>query len=795
MLKAPNKQQYLKIGSRKRAFNFSHELWKPEDIKAQIVNGKQFLHPYQSFDIGNGLINGDVTAAEMLKYCGISRQNCSKYRQSVKEGVTRHMKAGQPAFVQSNEVQKLQEVFSAKKSYLIRDEGLTGSLTYKQRVIQIINDGRSSKGKNDIANVSPKTLRAIERKANLKHHNCEVGTAARIKACSSIFHVLTFAAANKLHVERMKCLATLGNSDGLSVETTGNKKETKCVIFGVKEEEKNYKVAPDPKNPGENGLLFSAKMMRSGCAAGFEATNVFVLADERMEAEEISVHEVLGLGQGTCAANPGYIVFAKTRCGNKAFYEWYWTSVLLPWFTVLRSSCNLTEKDAFFWTEDGEAVQIEIFKDPAFLAKLKQANVHVAKGGASTTEIEQACDIDNKHKSIKTNILNLNSTNLSLVKTLKHLIREVVRKQENKYIERGKMKSTFLKHASEGLSKLWTAVEMVNRLRTTQHGFIKTGQILEGSDDGEYLKINFLQMVNNLKTDKPISKAMFTTLEEKVLPECVAIMRRCGEITDKKLRDLFVKYNLLYEEDDLDSYIVNRRRTIILTDPAWIDEEIRKEEAKVAAEEERLREKEAAAAEREANRIAAAAAKAEKQLAAERRAEEKRLAAEAKETQKTMKANNPPSNQKRQISQLKEISTQQLSHIEHMQARIAELELLLTQQPPIKKRRVASSAPVEEISCYPPPAPDTPPVLSIMDQSIAEWRRFTEQPTSTSKRAVHIGHFCSSAVCIADNSGCLVDPDSAHRYPPHLQHLCRHRHLCKMCWLGSKACLLCNQAF
>ena len=42
-----------------------------------------------------------------------------------------------------------------------------------------------------------------------------------------------------------------------------------------------------------------------------------------MSPEEIDVYKVPGLGAGTQVSNPGWVVFAKSRATNKAFYEWF----------------------------------------------------------------------------------------------------------------------------------------------------------------------------------------------------------------------------------------------------------------------------------------------------------------------------------------------------------------------------------------------------------------------------------------------------------------------------------------
>ena len=85
-----HKQQLIKSRT-------SAHQWKAEYLQSQILNGisvsiaiiwyRKRLHKCQFYRSGAGL------------YSGISRKSCSRYKQSVKKGVRRLMKAGQPAFI------------------------------------------------------------------------------------------------------------------------------------------------------------------------------------------------------------------------------------------------------------------------------------------------------------------------------------------------------------------------------------------------------------------------------------------------------------------------------------------------------------------------------------------------------------------------------------------------------------------------------------------------------------------------------------------------------------------------
>ena len=60
-------------------------------------------------------------------------------------------------------------------------------------------------------------------------------------------------------------------------------------------------------------------------AFGNTADPVFIVADDKMNEDEIDVHTITGC---TTVKAKGYVVFCKSRAGNKQFFEWMGSSML-----------------------------------------------------------------------------------------------------------------------------------------------------------------------------------------------------------------------------------------------------------------------------------------------------------------------------------------------------------------------------------------------------------------------------------------------------------------------------------
>ena len=68
-------------------------------------------------------------------------------------------------------------------------------------------------------------------------------------------------------------------------------------------------------------------------AFGNTADPVFIVADDKMNEDEIDVHTITGLGCTTYLKAKGYVIFWKSRAGNKQFFEWFNNKVVIKFIS------------------------------------------------------------------------------------------------------------------------------------------------------------------------------------------------------------------------------------------------------------------------------------------------------------------------------------------------------------------------------------------------------------------------------------------------------------------------------
>ena len=110
---------------------------------------------------------------------------------------------------------------------------------------------------------------------------------------------------------------------------------------------------------GDGGLRFSIKYYALIAAFGFAYDPVFVLADKTMNPEALDVYEVKGLGIANTITDKGCAVFCQSRVGNRAFFRWFVTSLLIPYVQAIRTYFDYAEDIMAWFQLDGEPIQIE----------------------------------------------------------------------------------------------------------------------------------------------------------------------------------------------------------------------------------------------------------------------------------------------------------------------------------------------------------------------------------------------------------------------------------------------------
>ena len=112
-----------------------------------------------------------------------------------------------------------------------------------------------------------------------------------------------------------------------------------------------------------------------------------------MEPEDIDVHVVTGLGIGTNPEAAAWVVFCRTRCCNRRFFEWISIMCVVPFIRSTRIANRLPEDSPSYFQLEGELEQVSVYTDDSLLATLKDCHIMIGKPPGSTTATTQPCDV------------------------------------------------------------------------------------------------------------------------------------------------------------------------------------------------------------------------------------------------------------------------------------------------------------------------------------------------------------------------------------------------------------------
>ena len=224
--------------------------------------------------------------------------------------------AGRPNVLTSSSLATLKEDLS-RETYNVKTEDFVKKLQ-KEHVKAVTTATR-----NASCSIDPVSRRSVGRymgDLTLKIGNAEQTTDARAKATGDKINAISVAAAHFLMMPLSNPHITI-NADGTSYQTGGGLTDKVSIIYDPEEQAKRgtpLKVLPVK---GSSLTAFFVKFYLCINATGASAPPVYIVADDNMKEGDIDCHEVPGLGIGTEVTSSGYIVFAKTRAVNEAFYR------------------------------------------------------------------------------------------------------------------------------------------------------------------------------------------------------------------------------------------------------------------------------------------------------------------------------------------------------------------------------------------------------------------------------------------------------------------------------------------
>ena len=552
------------------------------------------LTRYHKHWLGSRVVHEIFTTRELHLRFKIPLRTLQKYAKNVRDGIPLYESGGAPRIYDKQSCDIIKTA-CRDANYCLEDT------VYKELLAEeaILSARRRDAPLMENNGASKSTIKRLETRLYLKSGSGEATTSARAIACEDIRNAVSFAVMNHVMVPLTNPW-NIANLDA-SQFTVGNAKGKLTVWYctdeDLEEEKKNDTTPPQkclkirPKKA--RGLVsFFIKYYLLIFADGTQAAPIYVVADKMMGDEDFDVYEVMGIGIGTDIGSKGYVVFCKTRCGNKGFYRWLNDHFLLPMVQLKKELYGDDAGDLIWFQLDGEPVQISVYNVPDVLASLKANNIVIGKPSGSTTEITQPCDNSNLFKGPKTSLKNINDSDVMDEVYMLTRLESVVKAHEVKCGT--KFPPAHKTMFSRGLLRVHMALQNCMRPRMIKEAFRNCG----------IWPLDPVKILSNCKT-------FMTNVEVnhivQAIPQLAIIMKRRGYLIESDYDKANIRNNTDTNKDNL---TMCRQRSCILTAKDLIARETTKRElrAQVAVVAQEKKQEAAAKRRRKADEKAAKAA-------------------------------------------------------------------------------------------------------------------------------------------------------------------------------------------
>lgn len=415
------------------------------------------LSSEEKYCIGKKLYENPKALQSLMNKTGLKERTLYKYRSSYLSNTVLHSSAGRPNKLDDIAEQELKQKLSGEKRIQYSIEEVED--LYADAVSKTAERRNKSKAQGE--QFCKKTLKNTLRKVGANIHNAEETTDAREKACNDIYHFVTFAAMNQAVVPHVKEPLILNFDAKQSKVGDVDDRKRKAVNIGKVKFDYSYKVRKRKNHKGIGAFFIKTYALIS--RLGHLAPTVDVISSPGMGPTEIDAYKVHGLGGDIGTQSYGYVVFCKSRGCNKAFYQWYNKTVLIPFIQELRNKYELSDEDMAFVCCDGETIQIEAYVPPNKLVNtLIQKNIATSKLPASTTEILQPCDAGKLFLAWNSKLKNISNNQVINQSYMIDILRKKVFKtHNNKLASKGKKELSSLKvrMGSLGLLRIQKALQ------------------------------------------------------------------------------------------------------------------------------------------------------------------------------------------------------------------------------------------------------------------------------------------------------------------------------------------------
>lgn len=446
---------------------------------------------------------------------------------------------GRPSIFASNDVKELDNMVqqgnydTTKKEWLNKATELA-----RDRLIDQHNDLTSSSYVPSRWTIK-RTMNQIE----VHQSNADKTTIARANAMSDIRNVVTYLAGNHAMMGLVNYNLMI-NSDATQFSTGGSANSKVEVIVKDGRNTSTHPLKVET-SPGEVLTCLFIKFYLTISCGGMIGTPIFIIADDRLENGITHWCSVNGLGMNN---ENGFLVMVKDRSLCTEFYEKMLKLVVVPLIKKIKESRELDEEDLSWFTLDGETKQIMPMMSDIMQNLFAENSIAVAKTPGSTTEGIQPCDQE-IFETMKGNLKYLKDPAINT--WLEEVLIQAFDGYDKK-LKLGKFKQT--KKAIQGLIDINYVMNKSLNVNSIQKSFRETGM--------------FNTETKTYDVDKMISKFKFDRDDYDMLdivtklPRMAKIILEKGELSDAEMTEIGIP-----ETTNKDHLVLNRRRTVFITNP------------------------------------------------------------------------------------------------------------------------------------------------------------------------------------------------------------------------------------